>query len=100
PILAEFRYIALSVDSATGLLWTDGGAGQRTTKIFRMLPPEAQPWGRDNGFEEAPQVDCRDQLVANERQPEVVGRASLVVISPAPSTKSALTPCLPYASQQ
>jgi len=100
PIRADDSYMALSVDSATGLLWADGCTGQRITKVYRVLPLEAQQWGRENGFESMPQYDCKNQIAENGQPPAVSSAASLIVTSPAPNTTFALTPYLPSEAQQ
>ncbi len=104
PIRPDDSYVALDVDSATGLLWTDGCAGQHSTKVFRVLPPEAQAWGREYGIEAPPNATCDGTWNMEHRTdvpPSAVRRPpSLVVTSPAPNTTFALTPFLPPSAQQ
>jgi 1A family penicillin-binding protein len=112
PIRYDDSYRALTLDATTNLLWADGCKGSRITRVFYILPPDAQAWGRKQGIEELPIADCRLQMVqlTEDGRPKteedvqllssVAHLPSLLVTSPAPNSVFALSSQLPADAQQ
>ncbi len=136
PVDYDDSYRALSVDAATGWLWVDmpaasGGAsraqpltivpslaaegcrGPRIEKVFRILPADAQEWGRKQGIPEPPDRDCNGNVVtwsqghSGDRTSAVAGSAPLagsspylVVTSPAPNATFSPSPQIPLGLQK
>jgi membrane carboxypeptidase/penicillin-binding protein PbpC len=118
----DTSYQPFDVDAATGLAWADGCQGPRVQRVYRLLPPEAQDWGRKNGIPEPLVETCQgttnderrttneDDQVTRWQGDKVTGSSAvtlspghlvtlssseLVVTSPAPNTTFALSPQLP-----
>jgi membrane carboxypeptidase/penicillin-binding protein PbpC len=127
PTEYDNTYQAFQIDAATGLLWEEGCQGPRVERVYRVLPPDAQDWGRKQGIPEPPTRPCTTVLAANpaaslpgpsartgrtgdegrrtkdEGSSFVIRYLSsepLVVSHPHPNTTFALSPELPRSSQQ
>jgi len=92
PTQPDDLYQAFELDARTG-----GLAGPTTppesvvTRVFLVLPPQAQEWARQNGFPQPPA-----DVVAAAQSPT----AALQLIAPDPNTIYQISPRLPRASQQ
>ncbi len=119
PHEQDNTYLPVQLDSATGLLWTDGCKGQPVKQVYRLFPSEAQDWALKQGFPEPPDHNCLGQPVAGKvvtgsRQraadsgqqgtvsaDKSVSPASIVVLtSPAPNSTFELSPQIPAEMQQ
>lgn len=105
PRRADDSYRSFALDSATGLLWSDACRGARVERVFRVLPPEAQDWGRKQGIPMLPELNCLGQ-VSNLQSP-VSGSgkvrpaiSGLLLASPSPNSTFSLSPQLPAELQQ
>ncbi|MEP7198840.1 MAG: penicillin-binding protein 1C [Chloroflexota bacterium] len=96
PLRPDDSYRVFALDTATGLLWLDGCNGQRVEKVLRVLPPDAEQWGRENGIEQPPMRDCKAQRpTSNVQRP-----TSIIITNPAPNSAFALTSHLPPDAQR
>jgi 1A family penicillin-binding protein len=126
PTRPDDTYRPVALDSATGLLWTDGPdqkpspeqstaaaegcRGTRSERVYRFLPPEAQEWGSKQGIPEPPTMNCQGELVtweqgdtgSNGLSPCAPGSQSacLVVTSPPPNSTFSLSEQIPAELQQ
>ncbi len=96
PIRDDDSYQMLEIDSLTGLLWSDSCRGSRIQKVFRVLPPDAQEWGRKQGIPEPPRINCAGLQIADL----ALQNAALIVTNPAPNSTFALSLQLPSELQQ
>ncbi len=110
PTRTDDSYRPILLDNATGLLWTDGCYGQPVERVFRILPPDAQEWGRKQGIPEPPFMNCRGQATQPATLPGAaaseknaggqVTSTGLAITSPAPNAIFALSPQLPLEMQK
>jgi membrane carboxypeptidase/penicillin-binding protein len=120
PTRYDDTYRPIALDSATGLLWTNGCYGQRVERVYRLFPPDASDWARKQGIPEPPPENCLGQLVGIEQaggaktagaqnkgaqhvedaQSAANGAALLQITSPAPNSIFELSPQLPPELQQ
>ncbi len=125
PSRPDDAYRPIALDSATGLLWVDGSSstsataslggdegcrGTRVERVYHLLPPEAQEWGRKEGIPEPPSTNCRGEMVTwrqGDAEPSKVSpclpgteSTCLVVTSPPPNSVYSLSPQLPTELQQ
>jgi 1A family penicillin-binding protein len=100
PLRRDNSYQAFEIDSATGLLWVEGCHGPREKKLFHVLPPEAQAWGREQGIEAPPVVNCRGTADTGQSTEYQSSGAGLIVTSPAANSVYALTSQLPAEGQR
>lgn len=104
PLTYDDSYRAFAIDSATGLAWTTGCAGQRLERVFWLVPPDAQDWGYKQGIPEPPALDCLNRPVADAARPANVispgTLAPIIITNPAPNSIYQLSPQIPLAFQQ
>ncbi|MBI5876927.1 MAG: PBP1A family penicillin-binding protein [Chloroflexi bacterium] len=96
PLRADDSYVRADVDSVSGMLWSAGCRGERVSRVFRVLPPEARDWGREQGIAQLPGATCDAPLAGGAP----ADADALVMVSPAPHATFALTSQLPPAAQQ
>lgn len=106
PVSNDDSYRAVTLDSATHLVWAEGCQGPRITSVFRVLPPEAQEWGRKQGIPDLPQQDCLGRA-ANAAWDSPGVRAAqgspgpaLIITNPPRNATFALSPQLPPDMQR
>jgi 1A family penicillin-binding protein len=108
PTRPDDSYRALPLDAATGLLWTDGCRGARVERVYRILPPDAQEWGRKLGITSAPEINCLGETLTRGVEGEgmtsqlrrVDAFSGLVITSPSPNSTFSVSPQLPIELQQ
>lgn len=110
PTRADDSYRSFALDAASGLLWTDGCRGPRIERVYRVLPPDAQDWGRKQGIPEPPMQNCKGDVETGGQGDTKAASTSpclpnsmspcLVVTSPAPNSVFSLSPQLPPELQQ
>jgi membrane peptidoglycan carboxypeptidase len=93
----------IALDRATGLPATEDTPPERIVyKVYTILPPEAQEWGREQGIAEPPpevQVSAASGQQTVARAPSGTA-AALVVSSPDEGAAYRLDPALPRDAQQ
>jgi len=100
PLRADDSYQALAVDRASGLLWSDGCYGPQETRLFHLMPPEAQAWGRQQGIETPPVLNCLGIGGSGQAADAAGSGAGLIVTSPAANAVFAVTSQLPPEAQR
>ncbi len=100
PTRADDSYRLFALDSATGLVWADGCRGARVERVYRVLPPEAQDWGRQQGIPAPPETNCLGQVASSRVVGQVANLLHLVLTSPSPNSVFSLSPQLPTELQQ
>ncbi len=100
PKRTDDSYRAVALDSATGLLWADGCRGVRVERVYRVLPPDAQDWGRRQGIPTPPEIDCLGQVASSRVVGQVGNLPYLVLTSPSPNATLSLSPQLPTELQK
>lgn len=105
PAQTDDSYQSFALDSATGMLWTDGCQGQKIQRIYRLFPADAQDWADKQHIPGPPKENCLGQLVAegaesltsaNSRK----GEPALVITSPANNSIYGLSSQLPPGMQK
>jgi 1A family penicillin-binding protein len=124
PSTYDDTYVPVTIDSATGLLWTDapdggqGCRGQRVERVYRLFQPDAMDWALKQGMPQPPEMNCLGQ-VADPVAPTsglaskaatsaghasnlqtAAGNMALVITSPAPNSIFELSPQIPTDMQQ
>ncbi|MBI4769357.1 MAG: transglycosylase domain-containing protein, partial [Chloroflexi bacterium] len=95
PTRPDDLYRPFSIDLLTGLAATpDTPPERRATRVYLVLPPEAEEWARANGLP-SPPAPARDPGQAGGRE-----AGGLVITSPDQGTVYRLSPVLPLAGQQ
>ncbi len=61
PRDADDSYVRLTLDSATGALWSEACAGSPIERTFMRVPPDAESWAMGRGIEQPPRFDCSGQ---------------------------------------
>ncbi len=90
PTAYDTFYQPFEIDSATGLLADSSTPPERiVTKVFLVLPPEAQEWARGKGIPQIP--NPKNQIPSSP---------VLALVSPDEATIYNVSPRLPMASQQ
>lgn len=105
PMRTDDSYQAFALDSATGLLWTDGCQGQQIQRVFRVFPADAQDWADKQHIPEPPTQNCLGQVAAEGGESLLVGssnrnEAPLVITSPPNNSTYELSPQLPPGMQE
>jgi len=102
PTEYDNTYQAYQIDAATGLLWEEGCQGPRVERVYRILPPDAQDWGRQQGIPEPPTRSCLspEETIAQSPISSLQSPIPLVITHPAPNTTFALSPELPRSMQR
>lgn len=117
PTRSDTSYEQVAIDSASGMLWTNGCQGQPTERVYRIFPPDAQDWARKQGFAQPPEMDCMMQVpsstfqvssknATSDGQPSTfnpqpaTSNLQLVLTSPAPNSIFQLSPQIPMSLQQ
>jgi penicillin-binding protein 1C len=92
PTQPDELYQAFAIDTRTGgLAGPETPAEAVVTRVYLVLPPQAQEWARQNGFPQPPTA-----VVAAVQAPS----AGLQIITPDANTVFQISPRLPRASQQ
>jgi 1A family penicillin-binding protein len=74
PTVADNSHLAVQVDKVLGCRPPAGYPPERlTTRVFRMLPPEAEAWAVANGVPQLPRETCSLQATAGSLQPDTDG---------------------------
>jgi membrane peptidoglycan carboxypeptidase len=112
PTQPDITHIAVPIDLALGCRAPAGYPADRVTmRMFRILPPEAEPWIVAAGLPRMPRETCPIAATTDHRPPTteatapmVVGGSSSVVgpalIAPAPGAVFAISPGVPLERQQ
>ncbi|NNJ10814.1 penicillin-binding protein [Chloroflexales bacterium ZM16-3] len=106
PQQADTAHVAVRVDMLLGCRAPAGyPTGRTTTRIFRLLPPEAEAWGAENGIPPPPRQVCR--LADGPAQPAPQGGGSPqdtasgpALISPADGATYQISAGVPAERQQ
>lgn len=118
PRQADTTHVALAIDPALGCRAPAGyPAGRAATRVFRILPPEAEPWLVAAGLPRAPRDVCAPVASAgvgsgkatesqageepgNGATPDLSAPASPGLLSPAPGAVFAISPGVPLERQR
>lgn len=109
PTERDDAYQAFFIDAPTGKIWADGCQGPRVRRVFRVYPPDALEWAKQQSLTLAPETDCMGRQPAADSQAQAasqnnpssaVRRPFLEIVSPAPNSEFKTSPQLPIASQQ
>ena len=112
PNLPDSSHVALAIDRALGCRAPAGYPADRVVRqVFRILPPEAEPWVIASGMPRPPRENC-PMLAATDEHPQsappvpvtVVGSQSPAlgptIIAPAPGAVFLISPGVPRTSQR
>jgi len=106
PTQPDNVYQPFVIDRATGLLATDQTpADRRVTKVYAVLPQDAQAWAVKHGFPQPPTTfSTNSSSIAqaptpSNATPSAAGE-TLRLLSPDPYTIFQLTPLVPLDTQQ
>lgn len=120
PAADDWSYRVVDVDAATGARWSPGCHGRRVARVFRLMPSDAQGWGRGEGIAAPPERTCAGADVvaagsaatgAGPRDVRQVGIGApsvglldagptLALTNPAPGTTFARSSMLPETHQR
>jgi hypothetical protein len=112
PHQPDASHVAVAIDPQLGCRAPTGYPADRvTTRVFRILPREAEAWVVAAGLARVPRQVCPSLAITDHRRPTtdaasatVVGRPSSVVgpvlLTPAPGAVFALSPGVPRERQQ
>jgi len=119
PTQPDMSHIAIPIDPALGCRAPAGYPADRVAmRVFRILPPEAEPWMVAAGLPRLPRETCRMAQTTDHRLPTTdhrlpttdaapltdVGRpwsvAGPALIAPAPGSVFAISPGVPLERQQ
>ncbi|MEI8305794.1 MAG: penicillin-binding protein 1C [Chloroflexales bacterium] len=105
PRQTDTSHVALQVDRVLGCRAPAGYPVERvTTRIFRMLPPEAEAWGAQNGIHAPPRQIC--PVAAGSAPPQIQASAppwatsGPALIAPADGATYRISAGVPLVRQQ
>lgn len=96
PTAQDNSYQLVRVDSESGLLAGSACDANSSEKLFRIPPPEAMAWAREQQWEFPPTRQCTGEMAVAVAQ----SGAQVSIINPVPGTRYRLDPAIPLGNQR